>query len=305
MAINSTLKQSRRYGFGVLLMAIGAVFLSTNGIMLRHIEQADGWQILFYRGLAFSVTVFSILVFKYRRNSVHAILAVGQRGIWAGLALGLSSCFYVFALLLTTIANAMFIIGAAPLATAFAAWLVLRERTTRTGIATMLVSLGGISLLFADGIAAGRWLGNVMALGLLANFVIYVLIVRGNRDIDMLPAICLSGIVMAVAGFIGADDLAIKTHDLIIVLTMGCVQMTVGFICYTVAARYILAAEVALFALTESILAPIWVWIGVGETPSNLTLAGIAIVLIAVCVYGAAEIFRTRLAISMAAARND
>jgi drug/metabolite transporter (DMT)-like permease len=305
VAINSTLKQPRRYGIGVLLVISGAVFLSTNGIMLRHIEQADGWQILFYRGVAFSVTVFSILVFKYRRNTAHTIRAIGQRGIWAGLALGFSSCFYVFALLLTTIANAMFIIGAAPLATAFAAWLVLRERTTRTGVVTMLVALGGISLLFADGVAAGRWLGNVMALCVVVNFVIYLLAVRGNRDIDMLPAICLSGIVMAVAGLFGADDLAIQTHDLIIVLTMGCVQMTVGFVCYTIAARYILAAEIALFALTESILAPIWVWVGVGETPSNLTLAGIAIVLIAVCVYGTVEILRARRAISMSVTRTD
>ena len=267
--------------------------------MLRHIEHADGWQILFYRGAAYAITVFLILVLKYRRNTIQAIRANSQRGIWAGLALGLASCFYVFALLLTTVANAMFIIGAAPLATAFGAWLVLGEHTTRTAVVTMLVALGGISLLFADGVAAGRWLGNLMALGTVVTFVIYLLVVRGDRDTDMLPAICLSGIVMAVAGLIGANDLAIGTHDLIIVLTMGSVQMTVGFVCYTFATRYILAAEVALFALTESILAPIWVWIGVGETPSSLTLAGIAIVLIAVCVYGTTEVLKARAAIRM------
>jgi len=40
-----------------------------------------------------------------------------------------------------------------------------------------------------------------------------------------------------------------------------------------------------LFALTESILGPIWVWIGVGEKPSLLTLIGSAIVLVSVVVY--------------------
>ena len=46
-----------------------------------------------------------------------------------------------------------------------------------------------------------------------------------------------------------------------------------------------MASEVALFALSESIFAPIWVWIGVGEQPSLLTLLGSAIVLLCVGAY--------------------
>jgi drug/metabolite transporter (DMT)-like permease len=42
---------------------------------------------------------------------------------------------------------------------------------------------------------------------------------------------------------------------------------------------------VALFALSESILNPIWVWIGVNEVPSNYTLYGSAIVLASVITY--------------------
>ena len=152
--------QQRRYGFAVLLVIIGAVFLSTTGIMLRNIEQADGWQILFYRGIAFSITMFLILLFHYRSKTVSAFRAIGQRGLWAGLVLGIGSCCYVYALLLTTIANAMFIIGTAPVATAFAAWVVLGERTSTTAIISMLISLCGIGLMFVDGLIADRWLGN-------------------------------------------------------------------------------------------------------------------------------------------------
>ena len=48
----------RRYAYGVTLVIVGGVFLSTSGILLRNIEAATGWQILFYRGLTFSVTLF-------------------------------------------------------------------------------------------------------------------------------------------------------------------------------------------------------------------------------------------------------
>ena len=50
----------------------------------------------------------------------------------------------------------------------------------------------------------------------------------------------------------------------------------------TLGARFLPAAEVALLSLAETVLAPLWVWAGVGEVPALLTLAGGAIVLSAV-----------------------
>ena len=275
----------RNYTYGVSLVVIGGVFLSLSGIFLRNVESASGWQILFYRGVAFSTMLFLVLLFKYRSKTVSAFRAIGRPGLWAAVVLGLGSICYVYAILLTTVANAVFIIGASPLATAFVAWIFLRERTSNFGIAAMLVSLIGIGLMFADGLIEGRWQGNVAALAVVASFVVFLLIVRDQRKIDMLPATCLGGLVMGgIAGFF-ADNLIVSNHDLMIALAMGCVQFGIGFMCFTVAARYIMASEVALFSLTESILGPIWVWIGVGEQPSLLTFAGSAIVLVCVSSY--------------------
>jgi DME family drug/metabolite transporter len=275
----------RRYSFGVTLVIVGGVFLSLSGILLRNLESASGWQILFYRGLAFSLMLFLLLLLKYRKDTVVAFKAIGRPGLWAGLALGLGSVCYVFAILLTTVANAVFIIGAAPLATAFTAWVILGEKTSNFGIVAMLVSLIGVGLMFADGLLEGRWLGNVAALAVVVSFVIFLLILRGRQRVDMLPATCLGGLVMAAVGGIFADNLIISNHDLVIALLMGTLQFGIGFYCFTVAARYIMASEVALYALTESILGPIWVWIGVGEQPSLLTLAGSGIVLVCVSAY--------------------
>jgi drug/metabolite transporter (DMT)-like permease len=110
----------------------------------------------------------------------------------------------------------------------------------------------------------------------------------------MLPATCLGGLVMAAVGGIFADNLIISNHDLVIALLMGTLQFGIGFFCFTIATRYILASEVALFALTESILGPIWVWIGVGEQPSLLTIAGSGIVLVCVSAYCIAGIRQER-----------
>ena len=275
----------RRYGLGVTLVIVGGVFLSLSGILLRNIEAANGWQILFYRGFAFSATLFLLLLVKYRQGTIQAFRNIGMPGVLAGAVLGLGSVCYIFAILTTTVANALFIIGAAPLATAFVGWVVLGEKTPGFGIIAMLASLGGIALMFADGLIEGRWLGNVAALGVVVSFVIFLLIVRKYRQINMLPATCLGGLVMSFISAFFIDSFVISNHDLVIALLMGCIQFGIGFICFTVATRYILASEVALFALTESILGPIWVWVGVGEEPGLLTILGSIIVFVCVASY--------------------
>ena len=73
----------RNYTFGVSLVIIGGVFLSLSGIFLRNIESASGWQILFYRGVAFSTMLFLVLLFKYRSQTFAAFRAIGKPGLWA------------------------------------------------------------------------------------------------------------------------------------------------------------------------------------------------------------------------------
>ncbi len=284
----------RRYGLGVALVVIGSVFLSLSGILLRNVESASGWQILFYRGFAFSATIFVLLLVRYKHDTFAAFKKTGRQGLWAATVFGLGSICYVFAILNTTVANALFIIGSSPLLAALVGWLVLGERTSRFGVIAMLVSMCGIGCMFADGLLEGRWLGNVAALMVVASFVIYLIIVRSCRQTDMLPATCLGGLVISGVAAFFIKGFSISQQDFVIAMLMGCIQLGIGFLCFTIAARFILASEVALFALTESILGPTWVWIGVGEQPSLLTMLGSGIVLFSVGAYSIVGIRRER-----------
>ena len=109
-----------------------------------------------------------------------------------------------------------------------------------------------------------------------------LVMLRLAGDRDMIPAICLAGLVGAALGFAMSDTLVLSAHDLALCLFLGVAQYTGGFVLITLGARFLPAAEVALLSLAETVLAPIWVWAGVGEVPALLTLAGGAIVLGAV-----------------------
>ena len=273
---------ARRRALGAALALGGGALLSLAGITLRHMESAGGWQILFFRSLTFFVVVAAYLAIRYRARVVDAFVRVGKPGIVVALSLGLGSACYVFALLLTTVANALFIISAAPFMTAILGWLWLRERVTPVTWAAMTFALAGIAIMVVNGVQSGRLLGNVVAFGPPVSFAIMLVALRSAGSRDMIPAICLAGLVGVGLGLAMADSLAITRHDLLLCLFLGVVQYTGGFVLLALGARYLPAAEVALLALSEIVLAPIWVWIGVGEVPALATLVGGGIVLSAV-----------------------
>ena len=275
-------RDHRRHATGVALVLTAGVLLSVAGITLRNIESASGWQILFYRSLTFFVVVTLWLAVRYRARFVHAFVRTGRPGLVVAVCLGLGSACYVFALLLTTVANALFIISSAPFITAILGWIVLRERVRTITWIMMTLALGGVSLMVFNGIQSGRLLGNIVALGPAVSFAIMLVTLRRAGDRDMIPAICLAGLVGAALGFAMSDTLVLSRHDLVLCLFLGVVQYTGGFVLITLGARFLPAAEVALLSLAETVLAPIWVWIGVGEVPALLTLAGGAVVLSAV-----------------------
>ena len=272
----------RRHATGVALVLTAGVLLSLAGIVLRHIESASGWQILFYRSLTFFVVVTLWLAVRYRTRVVHAFVTTGRPGLVVALSLGLGSACYVFSLLLTTVANALFIISCAPFITAVLGWIVLRERVRPITWIMMTLALAGVSLMVFNGIQSGRLLGNIVAFGPAVSFAIMLVTLRRAGDRDMIPAICLAGLVGATLGFAMSDTLVLSRHDLVLCLFLGVAQYTGGFVLITLGARYLPAAEVALLSLAEVVLAPIWVWIGVDEVPALLTLAGGAVVLSAV-----------------------
>lgn len=270
------------YRRGILLVMVAGVFWSLGGILVRWVEAADGWQILFYRSTALALTLFCLLALRYRGRVLAHYKAAGWTAVVGGLCLGMGFTGWIFALLNTTVANGVFILGAAPLATAVLAWIILKERVAAATWIAMAFAVAGIGVMVHGGIQAGALFGNAMALLAMLGFSGFAVAIRAGRAGDMLPAVCYAGVFAAIGSGIMAGDFAISARDIAICVAMGAVQIGFGLILFVTGSRHLPAAEIALLSLTEVILAPVWVWVGVGEVPSASTLAGGAIVLAAI-----------------------
>ena len=281
-AARATAHRHPRYVAGVIMVALSGMCLSFVGLTLRHIETDDGWQILFYRSLAFSVIVGLFALYRRGGRVRGWVTDVGWPGFALALVLAAGFICYVFAMLLTTVAMAAFILSTGPFFAAILGWLILGERVRPATWAAIAAVILGIGLMMGEGISSGTWLGALVALGIPISYALIIVIIRRAEHVDMLPATAFAGIFAAAACGLLMDGFAVAPRDFLLMTGMGAGQVGMAFIFLTVGARYVPAAEVAVIGLTETIFAPVWVWLWVGETPAPLTLAGGAVVLGAV-----------------------
>ena len=274
------------YRRGILQLVASGFFLSTSGIALRIIEQADGWQILFYRSLALSVTILLILVFQKGSRVFDEFRGLEWNDYLLALFLGSGFVAYVFALLYNTVANALFIFSCAPFVAGFLGWILLGERVaTRTWFA-IGGAMAGLTVMVGSELAVSRYLGTLIALWIPIAYAASIIVIRSSKRENMLAALCLAGLVSGGLSAIFVTDYALTLQDLIISLYLGVFQAGVGFTLVVLGTRYIPAAQVGLLAMVEPVLAPIWVWMGVGEVPGLATIVGGAIIFLAITIDG-------------------
>ena len=274
------------YRRGILQLVASGFFLSTSGIALRIIEQADGWQILFYRSLALSVTILLILVFQKGSRVFDEFRGLEWNDCLLAVFLGTGFVAYVFALLYNTVANALFIFSCAPFVAGFLGWILLGERVaTRTWFA-IGAAMAGLTVMVGSELAVSRYLGTLIALWIPIAYAASIIVIRSSKRENMLAALCLAGLVSGGLSAIFVTDYALTLQDLIISLYLGVFQVGVGFTLVVLGTRYVPAAQVGLLAMVEPVLAPIWVWMGVGEVPGLATIVGGAIIFLAITIDG-------------------
>ena len=285
MAIATTHQNAidSRHGYAMLIMMAGSIAISFGGLVQRNIEAADAWQTIFYRSLGMLIGMAFIVAIQYRGRILGTVTGVGSMGLLAGALLSVAGITFIQALTHTTIANALFILGAIPFFAALFARLLLGEKLRRTTMFTMIAAATGLGIMVVQGINAGSGFGNAMALVTAVSFALYAIIVRYKRQTEMLPVMLISSvIVITITLLVKSGDMVIPLRDILLCLFWGgCLSGFVNW-AFIVASRHLAAAEVTLIMLLEFALGPLWVWMFIGETPGLWTVLGGCLIILAV-----------------------
>jgi drug/metabolite transporter (DMT)-like permease len=280
----------------ILLMICAATLWSTAGVLMRHLEAARGFEVTFWRSAFAALFVVGAMLWQERGRAIAKVRAMGGLGVLSGLMWSVMFCCFMFALTMTTVANTLIVLSIGPLLTALFAWIFLQHRIApRTWFAIAIAS-AGIAGMFATGMSASdaRGLAGMMiAFGVpVASAINMVALKKAGHGVDLIPAVLLGGVFSAVMMLPFAWPMQASLHDIAILATLGFFQL--GFPCMLMvsASRALSAPEIALLALLEVLLGPIWAWLGAGEVPAQATLIGGAIVLFALIFNEAATMRR-------------
>ena len=265
---------------------LSGLFFSLGGVLVRLIEGASEWQIVFYRSLSLTVTILIVLAVRQRRFPAASLAGVGAANYVAGLCLAITFIGFIFSLKHTTVANTLLLMSTASFMAAVLGWFVLGERVPRVTWIAMVVATAGVAAMVGGGASVGGFAGDLYALLTAFFYACYVIALRRGRAIDMLPSTCLAGLISAIISgamaIILQQGLQIPGRDLLLCTILGSVQLGCGFLLFTFGSRHVPAVELILLALTEVILAPIWVGLFVGEVPSRTTFLGGGVLLFAI-----------------------
>jgi drug/metabolite transporter (DMT)-like permease len=285
-AAPAVMDAGRAHIFGAACTAAGAVAWSLGALLIRLVE-ADAWTLLFWRSTFIAIGAI-VYIAAINRGAVWRTLRGAGWGLFlAGLLMALSMCLYVNSITRTNVANTLILLATNPFMAAVLAWGVLGERVgPRTWVA-MAVALVGMVAMVGDSVDGGSWFGDLLAIGCAATFACVMVLLRKLKNQDTVPQVLFAGLWAMALTLPVASPLATSAHDILLCAFMGVFSIGLGMLLFVYGLRHITAAEAGLLSLLESILAPIWVWIAIGEQPRPLALLGGVIVLGAVAVHAA------------------
>jgi drug/metabolite transporter (DMT)-like permease len=282
------------YGVGVALGLAAASCWSLGGVLVRLTEGIDSWQIVLYRSLTVLLLIGGWMVLTHGRRTLAAIRQAGLNAVVAGIAIGLAGLCFVLSLFYTTVAQSIFMSGIAPFCAAFLGWWLLGERVSRSSLGAMIIALIGLAIMVAGSLGKTSFIGTLLALYSAFCFSCYSVLLRFGQQRDMTVALIWNALFLCLVSLVallaptplrtafGPGELAIGWANFTWVTIMGAVQLTLGLVLFTLASRSVPAAQLALLALLEPTLGPVWAFLAVNEVPPVSTLVGGVVVMSAI-----------------------
>src|SRR5829696_2825670 len=267
---------------GQILVALAALAWSSAGLLQRRLDLDIATQVA-GRAIFAAIALALFVAVTERGRVIRATRSIGLAGVGFAVCVALASGAFIAALNHTSVARVLFIQAISPVLASLLAWAALREPISLRTAVALATALAGVALMLgAPG--AGDLTGDLMALLMATAFAVALVISRHRKDVSMAPATFLSQLMLIAVFWPFAAVGDVPRGDLPELAAMGAGQIGLGLALLTVGARLIPAAQVALITLLELVLGPLWVWLAYAERPETATLAGGAVVIVAILI---------------------
>ena len=285
---------NRNYLKAFFLVLFAGILWSFGALLVRYLEAAQSyqWQYLFFRGMTVAIV---LLIYLLIREGIAVVDAIKRTGLAQFLgACGLVAAFsgYILSITVTTVANTLFMLAAAPFIAAFLGIVLLQEKVHSMTWAAMIIAFIGILIMVLEGLEAGNFVGNLMGLVSAMGFAVFSVSLRYRKDTPKFTTVALAGILCALVTFLiiffDNDTLVMPLRNVYLSILHGFI-VGFGLILFSLGSKFLPAAQLTLLSMVEVVGGVLWVYIpifGIHEVPSLLTVTGGVIVLSAIVLEG-------------------
>ncbi|MBN9889084.1 DMT family transporter [Salipiger abyssi] len=278
---------SRSPYFGLALAAFGALALTPDALLMR-LSGMHGWQMLGWRGLCVGAVFWSGWLLSRRTPGALRPL-LSRAGLVLILAQFCNATLFPLGIAAAPVAVVLLAVATGPVWAALLSRLLLGEPTSRATWAAIAAVLAGIALAVSGkgDVAVNRTAltGALCGLGVALSLASTFVTLRRAPALPLLPALGTGAALAGLTGVALTGPAAMTEGNVAAILVTGLAILPVSFFSLSSASRHTQAANVSLLMLLETVLGPLWVWIGLGEAPSLRMLAGGAIVIAALLLY--------------------
>jgi len=142
----------------------------------------------------------------------------------------------------------------------------------------------GIAYMYASQLGQGISLaGTLIALCVpisgAANWTVTQHAHAQGRDVDLMPAVLIGGVLSSVMTLPLAWPFQASGHDVALLFGLGLVQLAIPCVLVVMCTKVLKAPEVALLGLLEVIFGILLAWFGAGEVPGQDVFVGGALVI--------------------------
>ena len=264
------------------------VILSPDSVLIRLVEDAssevNSWTVLFWRGLLYAAGVSLLVLIKYRTKTIAEFKNIGKGGLLIGLFSGISTGTFVFAIVYTSIANALVIISTGPIMIAIVAWFLLKEKSSLFTWTSMIIVFIGIYIVMSGSFGGDSLVGDFFALITAVMMGFTFTLTRKYKDVNMVPVNAIGGLIAALIALLMANKITVPAEVVGYIIAMGAI-LSISFSLITIAPRYMPAAEVGMIMPLETVLGSLIAWYVINEVPSVNALVGGTIVIVTLFIH--------------------
>ena len=262
---------------GSLLISFDPVFIRLSGV--------SGFDTAFLFGLFSFISMSVVTQHNDSRGLVNVIRQDGWPLILSALLMVGSASSFVLSVKHTAVANTMIILSARPVLTALTSWLFLREQTDATLWSAIAGVLTGVAIVVSGSLQSPNLIGDGFALIAVMFLALNGTLMRKHQRFSRTGMVGLAGLLMTVMMIFPARPSDFSLNTWLVMAAMGLFSAPIGRVLNGISSRYIPATEAALFSLTSSIIAPVWIFLVFVEKPSLHSLIGGGVVLLTISFY--------------------